>query len=83
MESFHGRVLHVSMGSLFFKWRGGGSFLSGGWVPHWGALVLKEGGFRKKLLDGGHPPTMGNPVEYAEKNSNHTAAEKFHVAVRG
>ena len=69
-------------GGLFFKWRGG-SFLSGGWVPHWGALVLKEGGFRKKLLDGGHPPTMGNPVEYAEKNSNHTAAEKFHVAVRG
>ena len=61
----------------------GGSFLSGGWMPHWGALVLKEGGFRKKLLDGGHPPTMGNPVEYAEKNSNHTAAKKFHVAVRG
>ena len=83
MESFHGRVLHVSMGGLFFKWRGGCSFLSGGWVPHWGALVLKEGGFRKKLLDGGHPPTMGNPVEYAEKNSNHTAAKKFHVAVRG
>ena len=70
-------------GVCFLNGEGGGSFLSGGWVPHWGALVLKEGGFRKKLLDGGHPPTMGNPVEYAEKNSNHTAAEKFHVAVRG
>ena len=67
-------------GGLFFKWRGG-SFLSGGWVPHWEALVLKEGGFRKKLWE--IRPTMGNPVEYAEKNSNHTAAEKFHVAVRG
>ena len=62
-------------GYFTFQW--GVCFLNGG------ALVLKEGGFRKKLLDGGHPPTMGNPVEYAEKNSNHTAAKKFHVAVRG
>ena len=67
-EQFHGWVLHVPMGGLFFRW-GDGFIFKWGVYPMGSALVL-IGGFSKKIVGsgGGHPLcppfNYGKPCTY-------------------